>query len=120
MEGNKKVIYIAGAITGVKNYWEEFDRYDDALRAMGYNTLVPSHLPKGLTNEQYMRICLAMIDSADAVVFTSTWQQSPGAVLEHHYCTYTDKPAITPPTGPDVKPWWLREALQEALGGGKV
>lgn len=120
MEGNKKVIYIAGAITGVKNYWEEFDRYDDALRAMGYNTLVPSHLPSGLEKNQYMRICFAMIDSADAVVFLSNWQDSHGAVLEHYYCTYTGKPAITPPTGPDVKPYWLRETLEEALGGGNA
>ena len=114
----KKAIYIAGPITGVCDYRTEFGRYADAIRAMGYAVLNPARLPEGMTNAQYMRICLAMIDSADAVLFMSEWRESPGATLEHRYCEYTGKPHIHSPTMKDgdprsVKPYWLRESLEE-------
>ena len=59
-----------------------------------------------------------MIDSADAVLFMSTDGHSVGTSLEHCYCEYTGKPHIHPPImqGGDpqsVKPYWLRESLEE-------
>ena len=88
----KKVVYISGPITGVERYWEAFEKAEEELEAVGYIALVPTRLPKGLTNEQYMRIDLAMIDVADAVLFLPGWRESPGALTENTYCTYTDKP----------------------------
>lgn len=39
----------------------------------------------------YMRICFAMIDVADAVVFLPDAAESAGARLEKAYCEYVGK-----------------------------
>lgn len=88
----KKSVYIAGPITGVNHYWEQFETEMDNVEAAGYIPLSPTWQPKGLSNAQYMRMCLAMIDSADAVLFLPGWHRSTGSILEMTYCQYTDKP----------------------------
>lgn len=94
MKATKKVIYIAGPITGVDNYWEAFEQAEEDLSALGYIPLSPAHLPYGMTNDQYTRICSAMIDSADAVLFLAGWHDSRGARIERARCEYTGKPCI--------------------------
>ena len=88
----KPVVYIAGPITGIERYWEPFEKAEDELEAAGFIALTPTRLPEGLTNDQYMRINLATIDSADAVLFLPGSDKSRGAMLEFHYCEYTGKP----------------------------
>lgn len=90
----KPVVYISGPITGVERYWEAFERAEDELEAAGFIALSPSRLPKGMDNRQYMRIDLAMIDAADAVLFlpSPTEKISSGVALELEYCHYTRKP----------------------------
>ena len=105
MQGKKKVVYIAGPIAGVERYWEPFENMEDELSALGYIPLTPSRLPGGMSNKQYMQICLAMIEAADAVIFLPGWAKSKGARLEKDYCIYTDKPAFTD-----------TEILKEVLG----
>lgn len=85
-------VYISGPITGVKDYWQAFEAADDKLSSRGFAVLNPARLPKGMTDEQYMRIDLAMIDAADAVYFLKGWENSRGARIEHSYCDYTNKP----------------------------
>ena len=91
----KKVIYISGPITGVPNYWEAFEQAEDALIALGYAVLSPAKLPQGMTDEQYMRIDMAMLDSADGVFFLPGWTKSKGSMLEWTYCQYTGKTHAT-------------------------
>lgn len=86
-----KVIYIAGPITGDNDYRRKFNRAENELLIRGYTPLKPSCLPEGMTSAQYMRICFAMIDSADAVLFLPDWQYSAGAAVEHAYCEYIGK-----------------------------
>ena len=88
----KKVIYIAGAISGVERYWEAFEQAEDELTAMGFTVLTPTRLPWDLDNSKAMPICLAMIDQADAVYFLKGWRMSVGASLEMTYCKYIGKP----------------------------
>lgn len=118
----KKVVFISGPITGVPRYWEAFERAEDMLNGLGYIALTPSRLPTGMDNSQYMRICLAMIDSADAVLFLPGWDHSEGSRLEKRYCENTDKPHLPfknhdgLQTFPDeVICAWLGHDLKEVL-----
>ena len=87
-------VYIAGPITGVPKYWEAFEKAEDELTADGYIVLTPSRLPEGMAPAQYMKICFAMIDAADAVYFLPGWQDSKGAQLELNYCQYIGKEVL--------------------------
>lgn len=90
-------IYIAGKITGNPNYKEEFALLERELKKQ-YPTasiLNPAVLPQGMSQADYMRICLAMIDTADVVVFNGKAEQSKGASIEKEYCKYTGKTYIT-------------------------
>lgn len=91
----KKVVYIAGPITGVKRYWEAFEKAEDELIARGFIPISPSRLPVGMTNTQYTKINFASIDAADAVYFLPEWSWSVGSQLEYLYCDYTGKPKFT-------------------------
>lgn len=87
-------VFISGKIAGDPNYKEKFADVQKYLEAEGYIVLNPSMLPQGLTNEEYMRICFAMIDTADAVAFIEGYDDSPGSMLELEYCKYTRKIAF--------------------------
>lgn len=85
------VVYIAGPITGVENYRKPFEEAAARLEEQGHTVLSPIVHPEGLTRAQYMRMCLAMIDSADAVYFLEGWEKSDGATIEHAYSVYVKK-----------------------------
>ena len=87
----KLKLYIAGRITGDPDYKEKFARAQEFYESRGYTVLNPTVLPSGLLPGEYMRICFAMIDVADAVSFLPGYERSPGANLELSYCCYTDK-----------------------------
>ena len=84
-------VYIAGPITGDPNYKAKFQLAQRALELEGKTVISPAVLPEGMTPADYMRICFAMIDSADVVAFLPGWNQSKGASLEHAWCQYTGK-----------------------------
>ena len=71
-------VYIAGKITGDVNYREKFSKAEQALTAMGHCVLNPAHLPEGMEQGDYMRICFSMIDCADCVVLLPDWRESSG------------------------------------------
>lgn len=102
-------VYIAGPITGVPEYWVPFDAAAEELMAKGCVPLSPATLPEGLTRAQYMRMCFAMIDSADAVLFLPGWENSAGARLEREYCNYTQK---TYTDDVDMLLFFLEEVLE--------
>ena len=83
--------YIAGKITGDSTYREKFQIWKKVFEAAGFIVLNPAELPEGMNSSDYMRICFAMIDCADVVVFLPDYNQSLGARLEYDYCMYTGK-----------------------------
>ena len=86
-------VYIAGRIKGDPFARRKFGIVQSALEVNGDTILNPTVLPQaGLTIAGYMRICFAMIDVADCVVFLWDWKDSGGAKLEKDYCDYTGKP----------------------------
>ena len=84
-------VYIAGKITGDPNYKGKFAAEAEKIRAAGHIALNPAELPEGMEAADYMRICMAMIDVADAVVFLPDAKDSAGARLEKAYCEYVGK-----------------------------
>lgn len=89
-------IYIAGKITGDPNYKAKFEKAAEAYRQKGYVVLTPSWMPQGMQPADYMRICFAMIDTADVVAFLPGYETSPGAQVELQYCFYVDKDVKLP------------------------
>lgn len=87
-------IYIAGKITGDEGYRAKFRRAAETVRGMGCVPLNPAEQPEGMAAQDYMRVCFAMIDIADAVLFLPDWRGSPGAMLEKAYCEYIKKPHV--------------------------
>lgn len=84
-------IYIAGKITGDPGYQSKFRRAAVGLRMCGNIVLNPAERPEGMTAADYMRICLAMIDAADRVIFLPDAGDSAGAQVERAYCEYVGK-----------------------------
>ena len=84
-------IYIAGKITGDPNYKERFGKAENQLKEEGHIVLNPAILPEGLEPKDYMRICFAMIDISDKVLFLADACQSDGAMIEYGYCRYIQK-----------------------------
>ena len=88
----KTKIYIAGKITGDPNYKDKFANMESELLKMSGTVIInPAKLPQGLTPADYARICFAMIDSSDIVVFAPNYKKSQGALLEMQYCRYIQK-----------------------------
>lgn len=84
-------IYIAGKINGDAEYQEKFRRAQKLLEDQGFVVLSPAVMPEGMRPADYMRICFAMMDSADVVAFLPDYDQSRGARLEFDWCQYTGK-----------------------------
>lgn len=84
-------IYISGKITGDPGYHYHFRKAEAELYKRGDIPINPAALPEGMTPADYMRICFAMIDVADAVVFLPDAAESAGARLEREYCEYIGK-----------------------------
>jgi hypothetical protein len=86
--------YIAGKITGLDNYQELFMAAEVRLKEQGHQVMNPSILPSGFEQQEYMRICFAMIDACERVYFLENWIDSPGANLEMQYARYHKKEIV--------------------------
>lgn len=93
-------IYIAGKITGNPHYKLQFRATEEMLQRERYTVLNPADLPAGMKPADYMRICFAMLDSADIVFFQSGWEESEGARLEFGYAKYIRKHIIAMKSDP--------------------
>ena len=78
-------IYIAGKVRGLKNYRAVFRKAEKKLQEQGNITLNPAELPEGMNGEDYMRICIPMLEVADAIYMLKNWRDSEGAKVELAY-----------------------------------
>ena len=111
-------IYIAGKITGDPDYKAKFNAAAEAYKKKGYTVLNPSWMPQGMQKADYMRICFAMIDTADVVAFLPGYRLSAGAQLELQYCFYIDKDVKLPDDeaeGPALQSSVVQNALKNAV-----
>jgi len=94
MDDKKKKVYIAGKITGNKDYKKEFRIIENALKSLGYIVMNPSVLPEGFEHDEYLRVNMAMIDICDEVHFMPSWIDSKGSYFEYGYCKGTGKKIV--------------------------
>lgn len=78
-------IYIAGPMTDYENCNREaFFLAEEKLKQVpGDVILNPASLPVGLSEPEYMDICLAMLRCADAIYLLNGWRGSAGASAEY-------------------------------------
>lgn len=78
------IAYIAGRISGKKDYKKDFAAAAARLKEEGYTVLNPAALPK-MEYHKYPDICMAMISAADMVYLLEGWEESAGAAWERAY-----------------------------------
>ncbi len=78
------VIYIAGPMTGYEDYNRTaFSMATMRLKSAGHAVLNPGVLPNGLSQQQYMSICIPMLMCADVIYLLDGWEESAGARAEY-------------------------------------
>lgn len=73
-------IYIAGKITGDKNYKEKFDAVEKLLASRGHSVMNPAWLGNytGFSWEEYMGVSTSMQRVCEAAVFFAGLARKPG------------------------------------------
>ncbi|NTZ40683.1 DUF4406 domain-containing protein [Enterobacter sp. JMULE2] len=78
------IVYIAGPMSGLENFNRPaFHLAAEKLSRQGYTVLNPAVLPDGLTQPQYMNVCISMLQCADEIYLLEGWKESEGARAEH-------------------------------------
>ncbi|HCR0223088.1 TPA: DUF4406 domain-containing protein [Klebsiella aerogenes] len=79
------IVYIAGPMTNLPQFnHPAFFTAAERLSAAGDIPLNPAVLPNGLSQADYMSICMAMLQRAEAIYLLDGWKTSDGAVAEYH------------------------------------
>ena len=88
-------IYLSGPITGIVDYHQRFEKAKVELVAAGYNNIANPAELDGVINEgkyeEYMSLCMRLLDMCDVVVMLPGWKESFGANREYGYALGKDK-----------------------------
>ena len=91
-------IYLSGAITGTTDYMDRFSNAQRLLEERGHTVINPaevnSRLPEDTTYEQYMRVCMVLLDMAEGIYMLDGWKKSCGANRELGYALAKDMVVI--------------------------
>ena len=80
-------LYIAGPITGIDNYLENFDDAAVRLVEKGYEVASPTWFSAqgemlGWTWHDYMKATIQMMLNCDGVAYLDGWEKSKGTTIE--------------------------------------
>lgn len=93
-DSNHMKIYISGKITDNTNYTEEFAKAEKILKKKfpGATIINPAEvlLPNICDWDDYMVICLRLLDKATHIYMLDNWVQSRGACTEHLHALEND------------------------------
>ena len=80
-------VYIAGPVTGVDGFGENFKRAARLLLEEGYTPIDPTApgLVDGWEYRDYINRGFALLMDCDAICTLPGYEKSPGAMLEVHY-----------------------------------
>lgn len=88
-------IYLSGPITGIADYHQRFEKAKVELVAAGYKNIVNPAELDGVINEgkyeEYMSLCMSLLDMCDVVVMLPGWKESFGANREYGYALAKNK-----------------------------
>ncbi|WP_432704347.1 DUF4406 domain-containing protein [Escherichia coli] len=76
---------------------------DLKLRCAGNIVLNPAVLPDGLSQQQYMSICIPMLMCADVIYLLEGWEDSAGARAEYAMALKLNIDVSLPPVREDGK-----------------
>lgn len=80
----RKKVYIAGPMSGlIGENRPAFNLAADVHRALGHVVLNPAILPEGLTESEYMSICMPMLMCSDMIYLLDGWEDSNGTKAEY-------------------------------------
>lgn len=98
------VIYIAGPMTGYKDH-NRTAFFTEAMRLAehGHVVLNPATLPEGLSQQQYISICIPMLMCADVIYLLEGWEDSAGARAEYAMALKLNIDVSLPPVREDGK-----------------
>ena len=76
-------VYIAGPMSGLVDCNRlAFNLAADVQKELGKIVLNPAILPAGLSEAEYMQICIPMLMCADEIYVLDGWELSDGALAE--------------------------------------
>lgn len=88
-------IYLSGPITGIADYHQRFEKAKVELVEAGYKNIANPAELDGVINEakyeEYMSLCMSLLEMCDVVVMLPGWKESIGANREYGYALGKDK-----------------------------
>ena len=80
-------VYLSGPITGTVDYKKRFKRKQRELWDSGHDWVVNpaevnSHMPLGMTHEEYMYMSYAMMSLCNTIILLRGWEASEGCRKE--------------------------------------
>ena len=95
---DKQRVYLSGKVTGESDFFSKFFKAEEAFKDAGYEVanpaLICAMLPKSYTHEEYMNVCMTILDTCDAVHVIDGEETSEGVKEEIAYAEFIGLPFI--------------------------